>query len=99
MEGIKLWEQYVSKALSVASHSNQLNVGYEDFLLDPERQLERLSDFIGVEIFPEKSREMIKTINRGRRFAFIDNAEHLKVYEGIKNRNLLKKLGYDSITT
>ena len=96
-EGIKLWEQYVGKALSLASSSDFLNVCYEDFLLEPEKQIDKLSNFVGAGILREKSKEITKTINSSRRFAFVDNADHIKIYEGIKDKPLLQQLGYDKI--
>jgi len=97
-EGIKLWEQYIRKAISYDSEREMLNIGYEDFLLEPEKQIERLAGFISADISTKQIVGITKTINSSRRFAFVTNPEYLKVYEEIKERPLLKKLGYDKIS-
>jgi len=97
-EGIKLWEQYVEKALSYSrDRHNIFSICYEDFLKEPEKQLKLLSDFIEIDVTTDKVTQIAHSINYVRRFAFVTNPDYCKIYDRIKTMPLIKQLGYDTI--
>jgi len=99
-EGIKLWEQYVEKALSYSSErQNLFSICYEDFLKEPEKQIKRLSDFVELDVTTNKVAQIAHSTNYGRRFAFVTNPDYCKIYDRIKTMPLIKQLGYDTVVT
>lgn len=97
-EGIELWQQYTEKALSLSSEFGEriIHICYETLLENPEGTLRRLAKFIELDI-PDDISDIIKSIKSNRRFAFINNQELVEIYSTIKDRETIKKLGYENI--
>ena len=70
---------------------------YEDFLDNPEENIVKILKFIGKSVDREKILKEIKEIRADRKFAFIKDQELVKLYNKVRNKNLIKKLGYGSI--
>lgn len=98
LRGVELWELYTKKALESDKFFNDtIHIKYEDFLQDPKPILNKLSSFL--EINPKESliEGVVKKVDANRSFAFKKNDEHSRFYEQVKNRPLLKSLGYNNI--
>jgi hypothetical protein len=98
-EGIKLWEFYVTKALSLNKEFGNriLHLKYEDLISDIETNVRRIAEFLGVS---EESALIDKvlgdiSIDSSRKYSFIKNKELLMFYERIKKNKLIKALSYD----
>jgi len=98
-EGIKLWHQYVTKALSLSeTYGNRcMHVKYEDFLERPDKVLARISKFLGLAVDEDKIANSAKSIDTNRGHAFTNSAELIDLHDKIINDPLVKKLGYNTI--
>lgn len=97
-EGIELWQEYTEKALSLNGEFGDriIHVCYERFLENPEETLRGIAKFIGFDI-PDDISDIIKSIKADRRFAFLNDMELVEIYRTIKDRQIVKKLGYEDI--
>lgn len=94
-EGYDLWEEYVSKALSLKDEFEQYTaVRYEDFLEQPKEKLKQLACFSGLNPSDEQLNAAIAGIQPDRAFAFMNNEEYMRVYQQLKNNPLMQQLGY-----
>src|SRR3989344_6385770 len=98
-ENIKIWEDYVSNSIEICERykNDSLTIKYEDFLDNPEENIVKILKFIGKSVDREKILKEIKEIRADRKFAFIKDQELVKLYNKVRNKNLIKKLGYGSI--
>ena len=99
MEGIKLWENYI-EAAEVAREKYRdlwLDIKYEEFLDEPLLHLKTITDFVGLNASDQSLNELTKVINNDRKFAFSQDERLMEVYQAVKNRPLISKLGYDDI--
>jgi hypothetical protein len=97
-EGYNLWEEYVSKAMSLKDEfTDYAEIRYEDFLEHPYEQLKRLAGFSGLHPDEEKLRKETKNIKSERAYAFLNNPEYGELYAQIKNRPLMQQLGYNDL--
>ena len=94
-KGIKLWKYYVEKAF--INDKNIIHIQYEEFLENPEKVFYSIIDFLSLPKNPEKVKDIIKKIDKSRRFVFIYNPQFVKIYEEIKNDEILKRLKYNNI--
>ena len=96
--GINLWEFYTKKALEADKlFDKTLHIKYEDFLNKPTHTLRCLTNFLGLEINSELISNVSNKVNPKRAFSFINNSEHIELYNEIKTRPLMTSLGYDKI--
>jgi hypothetical protein len=97
-EGYDLWEEYVSKALSLKNDcENYLEIKYEDFLEHPFENLQKLVQFSGLNADEDKIRNEIQGIKKERAFAFLNNEDYYNIYQKLKEKPLMKQLGYDNL--
>jgi hypothetical protein len=97
-EGYNLWDEYVSKCLSLEdSFPGMMHIRYEDFLQDPASHLEKMAHFCGLSPSQEAILHEIKSVNSDRGFAFLKKPEAVSVYRKIQHQPILKALGYDQI--
>lgn len=98
-EGIKLWEEYTEKAISVcaAFGQNALSVRYEDLLDRPSAALAEIAGFAGLYASEGLVAEQARTINASRRYAFTDNPELTSSYQRVRRHPLVERLGYGAI--
>lgn len=99
MEGIKLWEVYIEAAFRRKEELGGLwlDIKYEDFLDQPQAQLKTIIDFARLETDENTINDLTKVINNDRKFAFTQDERLMKIYESIKNKELVKKLGYGDL--
>lgn len=99
MEGIKLWEEYIEAAEIAREKYNNLwlDIQYEDFLDHPQSRLKTIVDFVGLGAHEETLDEATKVINNDRKFAFTQDDKLMKLYEAIKDRHLVAKMGYNNL--
>lgn len=98
-EGIKLWEEYIERALSLNKNfaGRILHICYEDFLVRPTSFLNEICRF--TELKPDETRleQAAQGANPERRFAFSKDRELFGAYESIKHSAIMKQLGYHEI--
>lgn len=99
MQGVGVWEQYTSKALSLdAAYGDRvMHVRYEDLLSDPQRHLGAMSAFAGLTPDSQALTEAAAIIRPGRAFAFVQDEELVKAYLEVRERELIQRLGYGEI--
>ncbi|MDB5226605.1 MAG: hypothetical protein JWN78_798 [Bacteroidota bacterium] len=95
--GYDLWEEYVSKALSLKNNFNYMEVKYEDFLTKPVEHLRSLAMFAGLNPSEEELRNQVENIKRERAYAFLPNKEYYRIYEELKTKPLMQQLGYNNL--
>ena len=98
-EGIKLWEEYVSKALSLGEEfgDKMLHIRYEDFLESPRSLFREITEFIGLKVSDTALSDAVSIVNAERRYAFLKDEDLLRIYCSIRDRRLLEILGYNNI--
>lgn len=97
-EGYNLWEEYVSKCLSLeADFPEMKHVRYEDFLFDPAVHLKDIALFCGLEPSDEAIRKEVAAVKSDRAFAFLNHPERKEAYLKVKDRPIMQQLGYDNI--
>ena len=97
-EGYHLWEEYVTKALSLKSqYTDFMEIKYEDFLVNPYDNLMNLAAFSGLVPTEQQLLHEVKSIKSERAYAFLSNEEHYKTYQTLKEKPLMKQLGYDNL--
>jgi len=96
-EGIKLWQEYVERALFLTEKfkENSFHIRYESFLENPEEILKDVIEFIGLDARGENISIIAANIKPERKYAFKGDEKLKDLYMQIKDSNyLIKKLGY-----
>jgi hypothetical protein len=97
-EGYNLWEEYVSKCLSLeADFPAMKHVRYEDFLAEPAVHLKDIALFCGLQPSEEAIQKEVASVKSDRAFAFVQHPEAKAAYLAVKDRPIMQQLGYDNI--
>lgn len=98
-EGIQLWQEYVEKALSldVDFKENILHLRYETLLENPEEILKNILTFLELKVRESDVSKVAKNISPDRKFAFTREKELIEVYNQIRDKEIMKRLGYYNI--
>jgi hypothetical protein len=98
-EGIKLWEEYTERAFSLEKSLNlkMIHIKFEDFLNDAERHIKDISGFLDLGLDEAHLDQIISTVNTKTTRSFLGNEDLEKIYREIKDREIMKRLGYDNI--
>lgn len=91
-----LWEAYEQAALNFSqalSRAQYLRIRYEDMLLNPAPEFERLAQFVDCDTVSFASYH----VDPQRAYAFRQQAELRRFYEEKRPCSLMAKLGYDQI--
>jgi hypothetical protein len=98
-EGVKLWEEYTEKAIAVctAFGDGALSVQYEHLLEHPLEVLAGIAGFAGLNVGTDQIEEQARTINSSRKFAFLDRPELMSLYERVRGRPVVERMGYGAI--
>jgi hypothetical protein len=97
-EGYNLWEEYVSRCLSLeAEFSGMLHVRYEDFLENPAVHLEQIARFCGLTPSAAAIEQEVRSVKSDRAFAFLKNPASVEVYQKIRQLPIMQQLGYQNI--
>lgn len=97
-EGIFLWKQYIEKSLSVEkTYHDVLRIKYEDLLAEPKTLLEKIFDFTEIPYSKKDVEKSLNTFRKDRKYAFLKNDNLVKIYDEIRNWQVMKELGYDNI--
>lgn len=93
-EGLLMWEEYIREARThVESLGDRaVEVKYEDFLEEPAVVLDRLSEFSGLRVSGEQIKELTRSINKSRAYAY-RNEPQLKAFAA-KVGSRLNEYGY-----
>lgn len=99
-EGISLWEKYLEAAVKAKKQYDDLwlDVKYEDFLDQPGVFLNTITDFVGLETSQEVINQLTKEIKNDRKYAFLKDENLTKLYESLKDRELITKFGYNDLS-
>jgi hypothetical protein len=96
----KLWEEYTLEAEKLFNSytGHKMTVKYEEFLEDPESTLERVAEFCDLDVYDKDCvSELTRKIDSSRKYAFLSDKRLLSFYDDVKDRSLMKVLGYDSL--
>jgi hypothetical protein len=98
-EGILLWEEYTKRAFSVEEEIKKeiIHIKYEDLLENPFSIISSLMEKLELNIPSKDIENVTKMIKSERRYAFTKDPALVEKYREIKDRDIIKKLGYDSI--
>ena len=96
-EGIKLWEEYLKKVFNLEKNLEKpiFHLKYENFLQNPYVEFKNLLDFLEIDLSNEKLKKIVKNVNKNRSYAFLNDRILVEKYLKIKNKPLIKKLGYN----
>lgn len=97
-EGYDLWNEYVTKALSLKNDfADYIEIKYEDFLENPFDNLQQLAHFSGLQVNDDAIKKEIQTIKKDRSYAFLNNNAYYNIYQTLKDKPLMKQLGYHNL--
>lgn len=97
-EGYDLWHEYVTKALSLKEEfADYIEIKYEDFLEHPLENLQKLTQFSGLNVSDNNIKNEIQHIKKDRSYAFLNNKAYYDIYQTLKDKPLMKQLGYDNL--
>ena len=97
-EGYNLWEEYVTKALSLKNtFPDYIEIKYEDFLEKPFENLQTLAKFSGLQPSEQQLQNEIAAIKSERAFAFLNNEKYVELYQQLKTKPLMQQLGYANL--
>ncbi len=98
-EGVKLWEVYVRKALSLTDTygDDVMHIRYEDFLETPAPILKEITDFISLPTEIPSIEKAVEHVDASRKFAFLKNEELVETYRKIQQHPLLQQLHYEGL--
>ena len=92
--GYKLWESYVTEALS---KKEVLHIKYEDLLTNRWLELDKIFNWLQIERDGKSFKSGDFEIDNSRKFNFTECADACNFYNSIKNNELTKYLGYHKI--
>ncbi len=97
-EGIALWETYINKIYEFEKklNLNIFHLKYEDFLENPDKYLYKILEYLSMKNKIDIE-NLVKNINKDRKYAFLKDKGLVEKYHSIKNKEILKRLGYDDI--
>ncbi|WP_345969909.1 sulfotransferase [Sulfurimonas sp. HSL1-6] len=93
--GFKLWKKYVSQAMDFDGEI--IHLSYESFLVEPQKNFEKICHFLGIEYQKKKIEEICQFINQDRKFSFVSDDELIEFYKKIQTDPMLQALGYENI--
>jgi hypothetical protein len=98
-ENIRLWKQYVNKALSLCRHTSNkiLHLKFEDVASFPIEYAKNIIKFVESNENGTNSINFSIKVKKERIYAFKENKNLLEIYWRIKKMKLIKKLGYENI--
>ena len=94
-----LWKTYVNKSYSVSREDDTeiLHISYEDLLEKPEVIINDIIEFCNLKTGEGSFGKLLQTIDKTRKFAFINDMKLVAFYKTIKNDEVVRKLGYGNI--
>lgn len=97
-QGYQLWQEYVQKAIDLQKdNSNYLAIQYEQFLKQPEIEIQKMLAFCNLSPSEQVIQQQINTIQKDRAYAFVSNEKYVDFYQTIKNDKLIGQLDYQNI--
>lgn len=98
-EGIKLWENYITKAYSLDKEFKYriLHLKYENFVENPIEGLNKIVNFLDLKISSSNLKVISKIVNKKRKYAFVKDKSLIEIYKKIKGNETLRLLGYNDI--
>ena len=92
IEGIKLWEDYVSKSLR---NENALHLKYEEIVTEPTKGIDSIAQYLG-ETVPTQVSDLIgASLDKSRVRAFRNKNIDPMVLDYVRKSDLIKSLGYE----
>lgn len=86
-QGIHLWEEYMNQATHVEEKyaGEVCTVKYEDYLESPNKELERITRFLNLDVSPSQLEEICQYVDKNRQYAFLKDSYLKQIYEKYKN--------------
>lgn len=96
-ENFALWEEYTDEAETLLDGlpGPKLALRYEDFLDRPKHFIPLLADFCGLRAEASAVERSAAVVNCSRSFAFLSNPMLCRLYQEVRDTELMVKLGYD----
>ncbi len=95
-----LWAEYVTNCITVNNSvpDNQvMQFRYEDFLKEPKKLLEEVSNFLQTQLDQKTIHEAVKEIRPNNAYQFLKNEALLRLYDKWRDHSLMVKFDYDNI--
>ena len=87
----------MNKDFSPGREAEVLHISYEDLLEKPEAIIKNIIEFCNLEAKNRNHEKFLQTIDKTRKFAFVNDSELVEFYQSIKNDELVVRLGYGDI--
>lgn len=99
-QGVALWSEYTERAFKLSENLDVLHIRYESFLNAPAKHLSEVLRFIGISPDELLVTDLVQDVNKDRCFAFLNDADMLKLYTEItpKFELLLSKCDYNHLS-
>lgn len=99
VESYRLWEEYSQEAEQFYDiyEGQKYSLRYEDFLEEPRNIIGRILALCNLQPSERDVDTALKGINKDRAYSFINDEHLVDFYKGIRNSELMRKMGYDSI--
>jgi hypothetical protein len=93
-DSFTLWEEYVVESLKHVENNKDKSISlrYEDVLENPVPNIKELAKFCGLDVSENKIKELTKSLDKSRMYAFRNKPELVDFEKQVKER--LSKLGY-----
>ena len=98
-EGIKLWEEYVSRIFEMDKkyNLNILHIKYEDLVENPVDNMQKILKKIELKYTNSQLEKAVKEITPKKKYAFLSNSNLIRIYNKTKNNEIIAKLGYHNL--
>ena len=96
----ELWEEYNEACREIIAQSAQgrtLSFCYEDLLANPAPAIVQIRDFLGADVDEAAMDRIVAGIRPSRAYAYQQDARLQAFYESVRERPLMKALGYDQL--
>jgi len=86
--GLRLWEAYYRSLAEVVDEVPHIVTHYDAFRVAPERELERLADFLGIALAPGAATQCVAPVRRAGAYELADEVSMLKAVPSLSLRAL-----------
>jgi len=98
----KVWEEYNELYVALKERytdADIFEVCYENLLRDPIVELQKIIKYLELNADTDLVEEVAAKVNSTKAYSFIDDKELKDFYEVTRNNPMMKKFGYDNLTS